>query len=54
MFYSTDNTLYKKVEKTYTVNSGYIYDLSFKVNNVCGGKEKEFASNHYYFGFLEA
>lgn len=48
IFYSKDNTEFEKVVKTMTVKSGHTYDFSFKIENVCGGKEKEFSSFNYY------
>ena len=48
VFYSTNNSNFKKVIKTMTVHSGHEYDFSYKIEDVCGGKEKEFASFEYY------
>ena len=47
VFYSKDNPNFKKVVKTMTVRSGRQYPQTFVIKDVCGGKDKEFASYNY-------
>lgn len=47
VFYSKDNPNFKKVVKTMTVHSGRQYPQTFVIKDVCGGKDKEFASYNY-------
>ena len=48
VFYSTNNVNFEKKINILTVENGSTYDFSFKIPNVCGGKEKEDPCFDYY------